>query len=101
MSDPRLDNSSMSQRNEKHLSNKRAPWAKTEPRQPQANSSRGYNDNQPHSGPSRPQTSTSTFREPLRERRTVPRQEPTRPEKGRPLTNKFHPPWLTSIKQQC
>ncbi|CAO3670390.1 unnamed protein product [Rhizopus microsporus] len=96
MSDPRLDNSSMSQRNEKHLSNKRAPWAKTEPRQPQANSSRGYNDNQPHSGPSRPQTSTSTFREPLRERRTVPRQEPTRPEKGRPLTNKFHPPWLTS-----
>ncbi|ORE11948.1 hypothetical protein BCV72DRAFT_196988 [Rhizopus microsporus var. microsporus] len=86
----------MSQRNEKHLPNKRAPWAKTEPRQPQASSSRSYNDNQPHSGPSRPQTSTSTFREPLRERRTVPRQEPTRPEKGRPLTNKFHPPWLTS-----
>ncbi|KAG1232915.1 hypothetical protein G6F67_004677 [Rhizopus microsporus] len=75
---------------------RRAPWAKVEPRQPQASSSRSYIDSQLRLGPSCPQASASGSCEPLRERRAVPRQEPTRPEKGRPLVNNFHPPWLTS-----
>ncbi|CEI93346.1 hypothetical protein RMCBS344292_07583 [Rhizopus microsporus] len=58
---------------------RRAPWAKSA-----------------SFGPSCPQVSASGSCEPLRERRAVPRQEPTRPEKGRPLVNNFHPPWLTS-----
>ncbi|KAL4214645.1 hypothetical protein AB4K20DRAFT_2003034 [Rhizopus microsporus] len=57
---------------------RRAPWAKL------------------RLGPSCPQASASGSCEPLRERRAVRRQEPTRPEKGRPLVNNFHPPWLTS-----
>ncbi|KAG1432684.1 hypothetical protein G6F57_022799 [Rhizopus arrhizus] len=75
---------------------RRAPWAKVEPCQPQASSSRSYIDSQLRLGPSCPQASASGSCEPLRERRAVPRQEPTRPEKGRPLVNNFHPPWEQS-----
>ncbi|PHZ17243.1 uncharacterized protein RHIMIDRAFT_288181 [Rhizopus microsporus ATCC 52813] len=78
------------------LSVRRTAWTKTEPRQYQASSSRSYIDNLLRLWPCRPQVSASGFRESLRERRAVPRQEPTRPEKDHPLTNSFHPPWLTS-----
>ncbi|CEG68763.1 hypothetical protein RMATCC62417_04960 [Rhizopus microsporus] len=86
--DPRL--------NHQHPFTRRALWAKVKPRQPQASSSRSYIDSQLRLGPFRPQVSASGSCEPLRERRAVPRQGPTRPEKGRPLVNNFHPPWLTS-----
>ncbi|CEG74652.1 hypothetical protein RMATCC62417_09826 [Rhizopus microsporus] len=86
--DPRL--------NHPHSPVRRAPWAKTEPRQSQASSSRSYTDSQLRLVPFRPQVSASGYREPLRKRRAVPCQKPTRPEKDRPLTNSFRPPWLAS-----
>ncbi|CEI95838.1 hypothetical protein RMCBS344292_10015 [Rhizopus microsporus] len=85
--DPRL--------NHQHPLTRRALWAKVELRQPQTSSSRSYIDSQLRLGPFHPQVSASSSCEPLRERHVVPRQEPTRPEKGRSLNN-FHPPWLTS-----
>lgn len=88
MNDPHL--------NYQHPPIRRAPWAKTEPRQPQASGCRSYIDSQLRLEPSHPQASVSGFREPLYERRTASRQESTHPKKSRPLVNNFHPPWLTS-----